>query len=155
MRILVISDCHGDHYSVREAIDAQPTAKTIIFLGDGIRDMEKLESEYPDKIFHMVPGNCDFASIEPTTKILTLNGKQIMITHGHEYKVKYTTMMAEHTARRNGCDLLLYGHTHIPRTNYDDGMYIMNPGSISRHNTHTYGTVDITNGGIFCNIIKL
>ncbi len=50
-------------------------------------------------------------------------------------------------------DILLFGHTHVPYTAYDDGMYIMNPGSIGY--TGTYGIVDITPSGIMTNIIKL
>ena len=39
VRILVISDSHGDHYSVLRAIREQPSAKLIFFLGDGEYDI--------------------------------------------------------------------------------------------------------------------
>ena len=35
MRILVVSDTHGDLYSLKRALDAQPTAEVIIHCGDG------------------------------------------------------------------------------------------------------------------------
>ena len=28
-------------------------------------------------------------------------------------------------------DILLHGHTHVPRTDYMDGHWILNPGSVS------------------------
>jgi len=78
-----------------------------------------------------------------------------MMTHGHEYRVKFGIREAEYTARRNGCDLLLFGHTHQPFTDYRDGLYLMNPGSVSHAHGHSYGIVDIDRGGIFCNIVYL
>ena len=155
MRLLVFSDCHGDKASILAALERHPDANTILFLGDGMRDMEFIEDQYSNKIFYKVSGNCDLASMEPLTRLLEFGGKRIMMTHGHEYHVKFGRREAEYTARRNGCDLLLFGHTHQPFTDYDDGLYMMNPGSVNRGNSHTYGVVDIVNDGIFCNIVKL
>ena len=41
MRILVVSDVHGRLDRLREAILRQPTAGTVIFLGDGLRQAEQ------------------------------------------------------------------------------------------------------------------
>ncbi|MBR6548439.1 MAG: YfcE family phosphodiesterase [Clostridia bacterium] len=155
MRLLVFSDSHRDKNSMLEAIQAQPSARTILFLGDGMGDLEYAQLQFPEKDFYAVSGNCDLASMEPLTRLLAFGGKRIMMTHGHEYHVKFGRREAEYTARRNGCDLLLFGHTHQPFTDYADGLYIMNPGSANRGNSHTYGVVDLVNGGIFCNIVKL
>ena len=38
MRVLVVSDVHGRTGRLYEAIEQQPTANTVIFLGDGLRD---------------------------------------------------------------------------------------------------------------------
>ena len=53
-------------------------------------------------------------------------------------------------ARKNGADILLYGHTHIAFTDYDDGLYIMNPGSCGRprEGLPSYGIIDITKAGV-------
>ncbi len=155
MRILVLSDIHGDSTSAMNAIVDQPTADIILFLGDGIGAIEKLEQLYPHKTFYSVAGNCDFASIEPTTRILELGGKRIFMTHGHEYRVKFGIENAVYTAKRNGCDILLYGHTHNPESHYNDGLHVLNPGSLSRSNSNTYGIIDITPQGVLCNFIAL
>ncbi len=155
MRLLVFSDSHGDKNSMLEAIQAQPSARTIIFLGDGMGDLEYAQLRFPEKSFYAVSGNCDLASMEPLTRLLEFEGQRIMMTHGHEYHVKFGIREATHTAHRNQCQLLLYGHTHQPAVTYDDGLYIMNPGSLKRYNSYTYGVVDLTEKGIFCNIVKL
>ena len=41
MRVLVVSDVHGDLRGLCEAIEQQPTAKVVIFLGDGLRQAEE------------------------------------------------------------------------------------------------------------------
>ncbi|MBR3844844.1 MAG: YfcE family phosphodiesterase [Clostridia bacterium] len=155
MRILVVSDIHGDTLSAMNAIQDQPTANTILFLGDGIGAIDKLTDLYPNKTFYSVAGNCDFASVEPTTRVMEFGGKRIMMTHGHEYHVKFGIENVVHSARRNQCDILLYGHTHIPETHYDKGLYVLNPGSLSRRNSNTYGIIDIISNGILCNILSL
>ena len=41
-----------------------------------------------------------------------------------------------------GADILLFGHTHMPLTLYEDGLYIMNPGSCHGYYA-SYGIIDI------------
>jgi len=65
MRILVISDCHGDKNSVIAAIESQSSAHTILFLGDGLRDIEFVQERFIDKTFYIVGGNCDWSNTEP------------------------------------------------------------------------------------------
>jgi hypothetical protein len=35
-------------------------------------------------------------------------------------------------AKNNGCKIILYGHTHIKKIEELDGLYIINPGSITK-----------------------
>ena len=72
--------------------------------------------------------------------------------HGHAEHVKYGTDELICRARQEGADIVLYGHTHSGVTAYDDGLYIMNPGSI--RDGH-YGMIDIVPGGIMLNEAKL
>jgi len=62
MRVLVVSDTHGDAYALRRVIQSQPDAKIIFHLGDGIKDVDKISDEFPNREFCVVSGNCDFAS---------------------------------------------------------------------------------------------
>ena len=57
-------------------------------------------------------------------------------------------------ARERKAQVLLYGHTHNAFTDYEDGLYLMNPGSLSGWQA-TYGTLDLTEQGIVTNVVTL
>ena len=61
------------------------------------------------------------------------------------------------TAKENNCDIALFGHTHIPKTVYEDGIHLVNPGSCSRarEGGPTYAVIDITDKGIMPIIIEI
>ena len=60
-------------------------------------------------------------------------------------------------AREAGCNIALYGHTHVSFCRYRDGLYVMNPGSPAqpRDGTKSYGIIDITDTGILPYVVKL
>ena len=155
MRILVISDSHGSLRNIEKAIEAQPEAKNIIFLGDGASEIEEASYIYTDRIFHIVSGNCDFASMEPSRKTVTVNGTKIFFTHGHYMQ---GTENLVKTARLEGAKIALCGHTHIAYTGYFDGIHVMNPGSLTRprdFSSGSYGVIDITDGGIMTFTVRI
>ena len=153
MRVLVVSDVHGDFRSLCEAIEQQPTAKVVIFLGDGLRQAEDAADRYPDREFYMVPGNCDFGSDAIPIRQETFGGKRFYFTHGHRHDVKYTLYRLEMAAREAEADIVLYGHTHAQHEEYVDGLYFFNPGSL-RYD-RTYGYVDIVGGELITAVVKL
>ena len=154
MRILVVSDTHRDRAALRKAVLDQPTAAAVIHLGDGVEEAEEVRAEFPGKTFFLVRGNCDWGSELPTEGLVRLAGKNIFYTPGYTYNVKLTMYPAVSAARENKADVLLFGHTHEAFTYYEDGLYIMNPGSL-RGSCGTYGTLDITPAGIVTNIVKI
>lgn len=154
MRILVISDSHGDYTNLNSILLSQPKAEVVFFLGDGEDDIDKIRLNYPEKMFIVVRGNCDWGSKLPVTEFFTIEGKKIMATHGHAYNVKMTYNTVIYEAESNNCDILLFGHTHCSMTEYADGLYIMNPGSAHGYGA-TYGIIDITPQGIVTNILKV
>ncbi|MDD4699726.1 MAG: YfcE family phosphodiesterase [Oscillospiraceae bacterium] len=151
MRILVMSDSHGRKSVIEKIIEKQPLAEHIIFLGDGVQEMEEVSYLYPDKQFHLVSGNCDFYSNYKSTDTLTVCGVKIMFTHGHNYKVKYSTDELENQARSVGAQIALYGHTHVHNIEYKDGLYIVNPGTVAS----SYAVIDITTKDIVPIIINV
>ena len=157
MRIIVISDSHKNTRSIEKILDAQPDAKHVFFLGDNASDIEDFEFLYPDKSFFAVSGNCDYFSNFPSSGITTVAGKKIYYTHGHTLSVKYGTERLLETAKQNGCDIALYGHTHISKVLYEDGVYIVNPGSCSqgRDFHESYAVIDIEKSGIMPVIINI
>lgn len=155
MKILVVSDTHGDFNSLLRAVKAQPDAEVIVHCGDGDEQVQLLKETVKDKMIVCVRGNCDWNSFLPSKETLKICGKKIFITHGHLYNAKvglYTIMCA---AREEGADILLYGHTHIAMNTYEDGLYMMNPGSCHGYMA-SYGIIEITeNGDVLTNIVKL
>ena len=155
MRLLVLSDTHGDFNSLRRALDAQRNAEVIIHCGDGAEQYRYLKETCSDRQVIGVRGNCDWTSKLPTEETVTVGGKTLFITHGHLYQAKFTFMNMVYAAREPKADILLFGHTHQAVTEYDDGLYIMNPGSCHGYYA-TYGIIDITpKGDIVTNIVRL
>lgn len=154
MRILVVSDTHRDAFSLSQAVLQQPKAEIILHLGDGQEEAEQIKQLFPDRMVEAVRGNNDWASSLPATEELCLEGKRIFMTHGHLYQVKMGYYTIYCAARERKADLLLFGHTHTPYQDYDDGLYVLNPGSL-HGSGGTYGVVDITAAGIVTNILKL
>jgi putative phosphoesterase len=155
MRILVFSDTHGDLRTMMNAIKTHSNAEVIIHCGDGERQVEELKMTYPDKKIIAVRGNCDWSSMLPNVEVQTVGGKKIFVTHGHIYNAKLTIYNLVCAAREEKADILLFGHTHCAMTDYDDGLYIMNPGSCHGYGA-TYGFIDITDKGeIVTNIVKV
>lgn len=152
MRILVISDSHGDSYSVREAIIQQPTAKEIVFLGDGEYDIDSIGSLVGNIPVIKVRGNCDLGSSLPAYAVDEIEGVRIYCTHGYAENVKYTMSILKEKAVENKATVVLYGHTHKPDTTYEDGIWYVNPGSVRQG---TYAVIDVTPKGIMPIIMKL
>lgn len=155
MRILVMSDCHGAVSSAITALEDQPAAREVIFLGDGVGEIDRLSAGFPERNFHIVKGNCDLSAPFPDSLLLEFRKKRIFACHGHLFGVKGGLGPYTAEARMHKADIALFGHTHRAFTRYGDGLYLMNPGSLTRSGEHSYGTVDITDGGIFTNIIHL
>lgn len=154
MRILVVSDTHGSDSDLRRALLAQPKAEVVVHLGDGEAELERAKHSFPEKMFLQVRGNCDWGSALPAAGEYTVDGVKIFYTHGHLYGVKSGLYSAVCAARERGAQVLLFGHTHNALTDYDEGLYLMNPGSLSGWKP-TYGTLDLTPSGIVTNIVNL
>lgn len=157
MRILCISDAHKRSGVIDKIISSQPDAKHIFFLGDHTADIEDYIFLYPERTFHIVSGNCDFYSTYPSADLIELCGLKIFFTHGHNYRVKYGTHELLSAALARNCQIALFGHTHIPHISYEDGVYLVNPGScaLSREGGNSYAVIDIEKNGIMPIIVRL
>ncbi len=157
MRILVISDSHKRSDIIEKILYAQTEAEHVFFLGDNASDIEDFIYLFPRRQFHILRGNCDYFSIFPSSDIVTVGGKKIFYTHGHTLGVKGSTAHLLKTAKNSGCQIALFGHTHIPLTLYEDGVHIVNPGSCSspRGGKPTYAVIDILENGIMPIIIEV
>lgn len=156
MRIVALSDSHGNTGALMKAVRQQPQADCFIFLGDGLDDIRYVMKEFPKKTYYAVSGNCDFTSPEPCETELELCGRKLFFTHGNRYFVKGGLTRIEEEAKRRGADILLFGHTHKAMCEYVNGLYVINPGSIGLPDggRPTYGIIDITTAGIAAHIAE-
>ena len=149
MKILVVSDTHGSPDNLRTVIDIEKPDR-IYHLGDGqgVEDNLWMMSEAPAEC---VCGNCDWGGNLPNEVVLDVGNHRLLLTHGHYYGVSYTYEKIAEAAKAKGCDIVLYGHTHVPTIDHFEGLVIANPGSVSfpRQNSreHTYMTILVDNSG--------
>ncbi|MBI4176815.1 MAG: YfcE family phosphodiesterase [Candidatus Aenigmarchaeota archaeon] len=92
--------------------------------GEEIIDFVK-KSGKPHKI---VRGNMDHLDL-PKMESIDIEGKKIVITHSDEILPRGDKDQLFAIAKRYGCDILIYGHTHTQETWERDGIIFVNPGS--------------------------
>ncbi|MCQ2479130.1 MAG: metallophosphoesterase [Clostridia bacterium] len=149
MRIIVLSDSHGNSYNIRKAIDRQPKAELVVFLGDGEWDFKNCHIEKPSIA---VKGNCDWGSELPAYIMTQEKGYNIYCTHGYAENVKYGNEWLKMRAEKYQAHIALYGHTHNPVTFYEDGIWFVNPGSIGEG---SYAVIDLEDSGIMPVLMKI
>lgn len=153
MQILVVSDSHKNKNALREILFARPNADTVIHLGDGAREAEELKEEFGERRWFLLHGNCDLGAVDlPLALLETFRGKRFFCTHGHYYGVKDGLYRLTCAAAERGADVVLFGHTHEPLSDYYEGMYILNPGSAA---DGRYATLDVTDAGIMPSLWRL
>ena len=75
MKILVISDTHGDIEKAEEVIKKNKDISLIIHLGDYFRDAQKLSGMFPEIPVEYIYGNSDFMIEDtPAEKMLEYKG---------------------------------------------------------------------------------
>ena len=134
-RILVLSDSHGNVNNMVLAVRNE-NPDMIIHLGDCWSDAAQLQKKFPHIPMEQVPGNCD-CSHEFEERILMIEGRRVFICHGHTMNVKASYLRLAMTAKAEGVDAALFGHTHCVYHDFYEGIVYLNPGSIG---APPYGT---------------
>lgn len=164
MKIIVMSDSHGVFSAVQNVIALQRDADLFVFLGDGERDVNRLLQSEPwleEKLLYL-KGNCDGGMLISRTQTqaeYTLpHGHKIFAAHGDRYQVKFGTARMLWEAKHRHADILLYGHTHCRDERFEDGVYILNPGSLGAPRDGrkaSYGVISVSEKGILVNIVDV
>lgn len=171
-KILILSDSHGRSENIRLAI-VKEKPDMLIHLGDIEDDPERVRKWLGLAVPAVfVQGNCDRYGGYDLQKsaVFELNGHKFFCAHGHMQGVNYGLQNLMYTAMENGCDIAMYGHTHVP---YDEefpgpetadsetgkkekSIRILNPGSISLPrggNRRTYMIMTFDSDGNY--VVKL
>jgi putative phosphoesterase len=95
-----------------------------------------------------VRGNVDLegelASL-PAFAVVDVDGVRFALTHRRDSAYRTDD------ARRAGCDVYVFGHTHIPHLEESRGLWIINPGSASNAregNPETVAIVEVSGGEV-------
>ena len=136
MKILVLSDSHAALSFMRRCVE-KIKPQVIIHLGDFYEDAQALQEDYGHIPFHIVPGNCDRYRCPigaPEMLCYPVGGVKMMMTHGHNYRVKSGIGALLGDARKNSAQAALYGHTHKADCHMEeDGLWVLNPGTCGHY----------------------
>ncbi len=163
MKYFIASDIHGSAYFAKKLLECfdRESADRLVLLGDILyhgprnnlpegyapKEVISLLNERKNSIL-CVRGNCDTEVDQMVLEfpiladyaIIELDRRMIFATHGHNFNESALPPLREG-------DILLHGHTHVPKC-VDHGTYIyMNPGSVSipKENSH-HGYMTLENG---------
>jgi len=156
VRIVVLSDTHGAFDVLLDVVRRyEKEAAAFIHCGDGKEELALLKEVKPDLPLYAVRGNCDFGSDLPAANLLEIAGHRLFFTHGHRYSVGAGDEMLLAAAKERQADIVLFGHLHIARTDYLDGIYLMNPGSPvkPRQSKPSFGILDLSDAGVAVNLV--
>lgn len=129
MKILLVSDTHGRNYYLEEALELEKP-DFLCHMGDleGSEDYIRAITKCP---LAMVAGNNDFWSDLNPEVTFELQGFRIFMTHGHYYYVHSDMEQLKSAGRRNGADIVLFGHIHRPVLEIEKDIIVANPGSLT------------------------
>lgn len=153
MLLGVVSDTHGDTYALEKVIKEFESVDIAIHLGDNTEDAEILMESLKCKVVY-VKGNCDINSKDPLELIEEVEGVRILITHGHKYNVKSNLVGLLYRAQELEAEIALFGHTHISEVSMEEGIWLINPGSVAlpRDNHCSVAIIKIEGENIIPNI---
>lgn len=158
MRILVISDTHGNLSRVYKVINSiSNMIDGVIHCGDIVEDADTLRIRYPDLKIYNVRGNCDYGSAVPNEEVFVLGGKKFFVTHGDLYGVNWGIDRLCYKGAEVDADVCLYGHTHVPYIDNYNGIVILNPGSLSAprgNSVYSYGIIKIEDNVVTPSIVE-
>ena len=136
MRLLIVSDIHGDYDSLKKVINNEQFDRLIV-LGDlpsytydydEVDNILELLSKYKNKLV-LIKGNCDYFinydgyGLYAHDEIsLTFNNHVVTFTHGDKYNKGFLP-------KYHG-NIFISGHTHKPLLIKEKDIIYCNPGSI-------------------------
>ena len=154
MKLLVISDSHGNYARALKAHELAGPVDLIVHLGDGAEDARLME-ELLEVPVHRVAGNCDLGSRLPSELILECGGCRILLTHGNRLSVKSGLTLLRKRGAELGAQVVLYGHTHLPAAENFEGMLLVNPGALKEGFPGSYAILTLEGGGASAEIYPL
>ena len=170
MKLVIASDLHGSAFWCRKLMEVVEEEKPdrLVLLGDLLYHGPRndLPREYAPKqvipmlsghrdIILAVRGNCE-AEVDQMVlpfpcmadyALLSCDGKELYLTHGHHYGPDRLPSVKEGT-------ILLSGHTHVKLDEVREGIRCVNPGSVSIPKDGSHSCVLWKDGDISFRILE-
>lgn len=122
--IIIASDSHGRSDLLQKLEEAYPHADLFLHCGD----LEDNPGQFHNWVF--VRGNNDWTGEMPDSRRLTVGGHHIFMTHSDHFRYSNREAALAQQAKKEGCDIALYGHTHCSAIEEVNGVLEINPGSL-------------------------
>ena len=156
MRILLVSDTHGNQTALLQAHEAAGQCDAVIHLGDGEQDASLLAAVDDQIQLFQVAGNCDLGSTVPRELICTFGKLRLLLCHGDRYGVKTGLSRLIERGQSAEVDAVLYGHTHLAQSVEQEGLLLVNPGTLAAPASYrSYAILEITESGVTATIHPL
>jgi len=137
MLAVIISDAHGRIECIRKVYNKHLNADLYIDAGDSERAAFELNP------FITVRGNCDLL-IDERHRIINFGPHRIYVFHGDNANLSPLALYQR--AADCQCNIIIHGHTHVPRYIEYKGIYIICPGSIAFPRNNTKATYALLKG---------
>lgn len=125
IKLLIVSDNHGEQ-GISYDVYGRNAGDLNIHLGDSEFHYDDTEMRH----FNRVKGNVDGDTRYPIEEYN--EEAKAFYTHGHFYDIKKTRELLAERGHEYGAKYAFYGHSHIARAENIEGVYCINPGSISQ-----------------------
>jgi len=144
MRILVVADTHNK--LPQQVLELATEADEIWHLGDVCEPTITLELETLGLPLTVVRGNCDWNEDWPLVVDLSRAGLKFRLQH------------IPPDVPPHGVDVVLHGHTHVPRNERRNGVLFLNPGCVTRPNRgapRSVAWLEIADGKVKWKVVEL
>ena len=155
MKILVVSDTHGDCSRVIEVfqkLNKESPVDIIVHCGDYAADARELQARLGIHVA-WVKGNCDGGFSDTDWSILETEAGNFIITHGHNEQVDFSKQNIYYKALENDCVGAIFGHTHRASYTEMDDIVLMNPGSLTKPRDGSGGTGSPSSTAFACSAL--
>jgi uncharacterized protein len=161
MRLAIISDTHlprGARALPPACVERLRDADAILHAGDLMEPSVLAYLQALGPPVHAVRGNVDSAELQarlPLTRIVEAAGARIAMVHDAGPADR---RLARLRARFPGADAVVFGHSHMPLLETQEGFAIFNPGSPTERRRaphHTMGVATVDHARITFELLEL
>src|SRR5688500_18097929 len=161
MRLGIVSDTHlprGSRALPADCLERLAASDAILHAGDLIElsVLEQLQAIGPP--VHAIRGNVDSAQLQarlPLARTVEAGGARIAMIHDAG---PAAGRLARMRRRFPQADAVVFGHSHIPLLEGQDGFQIFNPGSPTERRRaphHTMGVATVEDGRVTFELVEL